>query len=354
MMVPQGADKPRVVPHRSINKTTLSKSMAQTRRVLSAARADDVMPAEGKRLRCDSSVQAESSPSTLAVSGPLLRDRNELPSPTTANLVGTQSSCASTSRIRHVQGSTRGIALLKARTGGKLTVHIPDGHTGGDDKASSMLSSHIGALVRQHVPFETSKWKEVPDEVKSYVMNRVLRRSAINKENRAKLKIVHTSGARSFQHARVLLVRKNRALQLQHESEGKSYTEVEIFAEVLGTKAGYVRGLGRSVRSIGSSSSVSSVDLSQRLEEARLEIEKMRARQMEYEVLLVKRSDMKQMMREHLQMMEEQQQKKDEELDDGRANNKKRRRESEDDAGAAKEPSGTTRTDDATNGGAYA
>ncbi|KAB1200827.1 hypothetical protein CJ030_MR0G006186 [Morella rubra] len=152
-----------------------------------------------------------------------------------------------------------------------------------------------------HVPFETSKWKEVPDEVKSYVMNRVLnvpallgvqfqrrgvkapypdmnkeewtcvcdlfvseefqRRSAINKENRAKLKIVHTSGARSFQRARALL-EKMEALQLQHESEGKSYTEVEIFAEVLGMKAGYVRGLGRSVWSVGSSSSASSVDLS--------------------------------------------------------------------------------------------
>ncbi|KAB1223510.1 hypothetical protein CJ030_MR2G016878 [Morella rubra] len=87
---------------------------------------------------------------------PSLRDRNELPSPTTASPVGTQSSCASTSGIRHVRGSTHGIALLKARTGGKLTVHIPDGRTGGDDKASSMLSSHIGALVRQHVPFETS------------------------------------------------------------------------------------------------------------------------------------------------------------------------------------------------------
>ena len=63
---------------------------------------------------------------------------------------------------------------------------------------------------------------------------------------------------------------------MQHESEGKSYTEVEIFAMVLGTKAGYVRGLGRSVRSVGSSSSAASVDLSWRLEEARLEIEEMR------------------------------------------------------------------------------
>ncbi|KAB1207397.1 hypothetical protein CJ030_MR7G017420 [Morella rubra] len=278
--------------------------------------------------------------------------------------------------IRHVRGSTRGIALLKARTGGKLTVHIPDGRTGGDDKASSMLSSHIGALVRQHVPFDTSKWKEVPEGVKSYVMNRVLRRSAINKENRAKLKIVHTSGARSFQRARALLknsesdeisaallykkthtnkdgmwtsedarenfvscnirfndafvcvyvsyvlvfilfsnfVGKNGSVTVAVRVRGKVIHEVEIFAEVLGTKAGYVRGLGRSVRSVGSSSSVSSVDLSRKLEEARLQIEEMRARQLEYEALLVKRSDMEQTMREHLQMMEEQQWKKDEEL----------------------------------------
>ncbi|KAB1227465.1 hypothetical protein CJ030_MR1G023799 [Morella rubra] len=332
---------------------------------------------------CDSSVRAESSPGTLAVLGPSLRDRNELPSPDTASPVGTQSSCASTSGIRYVRGSTRGIALLKARTGGKLTVHIPDGRTGGDDKVSSMLSSHIGALIRQHVPFDTSKWKEVPEGVKSYVMNRVLddfqldydraedrftvtstmntayrmhrnrmfqhysvfnskeealehpypemnkeewtrvcdlfvseefqSRSTINKENRAKLKIVHTSGARSFQRVRALL-EKMRALQLQNESEGKSYTEVEIFAEVLGTKTSYVRGLGRSVRSVGSSSSVSFVDLSRKLDEARLQIEEIRARQLEYEAFLVKQSDMEQTMREHLQMMEEQQQKKDEKL----------------------------------------
>ncbi|KAB1223228.1 hypothetical protein CJ030_MR2G002972 [Morella rubra] len=54
------------------------------------------------------------------------------------------------------------------------------------------------------------------------------RRSAINKENRAKLKIVHTLERGSIE--------KMEALQLQHESEGKSYTEVEIFAEVLGRK----------------------------------------------------------------------------------------------------------------------
>ncbi|KAB1216232.1 hypothetical protein CJ030_MR4G023935 [Morella rubra] len=113
---------------------------------------------------CDSSVRAEVVRYTSSV-GPSLR-------------IGTNyrpyHSQSTTSGIRQVRGSTRGIALLKAHIEGKLIVHIPDGRIGGDDKASSMLSSHIGALVRQHVPFETSKQKEVPDEVKSYVMNRVL------------------------------------------------------------------------------------------------------------------------------------------------------------------------------------
>ncbi|KAB1220200.1 hypothetical protein CJ030_MR3G017024 [Morella rubra] len=238
----------------------------------------------------------------------------------------------------------------------------------------SVFNSKEEALEHPYPDMNKEEWTRVCD---LFASEEFQRRSAINKENRAKLKIVHTSGARSFQRTRALLknpesdeisaallykkthtnkdgmwtsedarenfvscnirfndafvcvyvsyvlvfilfsnfVGKNEAqLQLQYESEGKSYTEVEIFAEVLGTKAGYVRGLGRSVRSVGSSSSVSSVDLSRKLEEARLQIEEMRARQLEYEALLVKRSDMEQTMREHLQMMEEQQRKKDEEL----------------------------------------
>ncbi|KAB1200996.1 hypothetical protein CJ030_MR0G005320 [Morella rubra] len=143
-----------------------------------------------------------------------------------------------------------------------------------------VFNSKEEALEHPYPNMNKEEWTCVCD---LFVSEEFQRRSAINKENRAKLKIVHTSGARSFQRARALLVRKNGGVT---ESKGKSYTEVEIFAEVLGTKAGYVRGLGRSVLSVGSSSSVSSVDLSRRLEEARLEIEEMRARQLEYEALL--------------------------------------------------------------------
>ncbi|KAB1205911.1 hypothetical protein CJ030_MR7G027904 [Morella rubra] len=60
-------------------------------------------------------------------------------------------------------------------------------------------------------------------------------------------------------------------------SQRKSHIQVEIFPEVLETKAGYVRGLGHSVRFVKSSSLVSFIDLSRRLEEAKLQIEEMRA-----------------------------------------------------------------------------
>ncbi|KAB1213120.1 Cyclic nucleotide-gated ion channel 1 [Morella rubra] len=76
-----------ILRNRSVKIVVILKNMTPRTK-------DDVMPAGGKRLRCDSSVRAESSPGTLAVSGPSLRDRNELPSPDTASPVGTQSSCA--------------------------------------------------------------------------------------------------------------------------------------------------------------------------------------------------------------------------------------------------------------------
>ncbi|KAB1219452.1 hypothetical protein CJ030_MR3G001065 [Morella rubra] len=87
---------------------------------------------------------------------------------------------------------------------------------------------------------------------------------------------------------------------------------MEIFAEVLGMKASYVRGLGRSVR-YGADDARASAD------DGGAAKERLRA-----------------------------------DADDGRATMKKRRRAPEDDGGAAKDPSGTTRTEDTTNGGADA
>ncbi|KAB1219836.1 hypothetical protein CJ030_MR3G009478 [Morella rubra] len=122
----------------------------------------------------------------------------------------------------------------------------------------SVFNSKEEALEHPYPDMNKEEWTRVCD---LFVSEEFQRRSAINKENRAKLKIVHTSESEVFP-TRESVVKKMEVLQLQYKSEGKSYTEVEIFAEVLGTKAGYVRGLGHSVRSVGSSSSVSSVDLS--------------------------------------------------------------------------------------------
>ncbi|KAB1219508.1 hypothetical protein CJ030_MR3G012304 [Morella rubra] len=92
----------------------------------------------------------------------------------------------------------------------------------------SVFNSKEEALEHPYPDMNKEEWTSVCD---LFASEEFQRRSAINKENRAKLKIVHTLGAR--------------------------------------------------------------------LEEARLEIEEMRARQMEYEALLVKRSDMEQTMQEH-------------------------------------------------------
>ncbi|KAB1216038.1 hypothetical protein CJ030_MR4G022481 [Morella rubra] len=151
----------------------------------------------------------------------------------------------------------------------------------------SVFNSKEEALEHPYPEMNKEEWTHVCD---LFTSEEFQRRSAINKENRAKLKIVHTSGAR-----------KKWKCYSCSTSQRESHTlKWRFFAEVLGTKAGYVRGLGCSVRSVGSSSSVSFVDLSRKLEEARLQIEEMRARQLEYEALLIKRSDMEQTMLEHL------------------------------------------------------
>ncbi|KAB1209483.1 hypothetical protein CJ030_MR6G018862 [Morella rubra] len=136
------------------------------------------------------------------------------------------------------------------------------------------------------------------------------RRSENNLQNRVKLTVAHNSGSRSFQHTLAMMVmssiiqkesetdqnnpallykkmhanmdgvwtsvEKMKALQLEHESEGRSFIDLQIFTDVLRTKADYVLSLGQSVWHIGPSSSVSSVDLVRRLEEAREEKEEMR------------------------------------------------------------------------------
>ncbi|KAB1200282.1 hypothetical protein CJ030_MR0G007682 [Morella rubra] len=238
------------------------------------------MPAGGKRLRCDSSVRAESSPSTLAVSGPSLRDRNELPSPTTASPVGTKVVV----RVNDFQLDYDQTENCITVTSTMNTVYKT--HKNRMFQHYSVFNSKEEALEHPYPDMNKEEWTCVYD---LFANEEFQRRSAINKENRAKLKIVHTSGARSSNTKKWRCYSCNTSQRESHTPKWRSSLR-------LGTKAGYVRGLGRSVRSVGSSSSASSVDLSRRLEEARLQIEEMRARQLEYEALLVKWSDMEQRM----------------------------------------------------------
>ncbi|KAB1202115.1 Defensin-like protein [Morella rubra] len=67
----------------------------------------------------------------------------------------------------------------------------------------SVFNSKEEALEHPYPEMNKEEWISVCD---LFASEEFQRRSAINKENRAKLKIVHTSGARSFQRTRALLV----------------------------------------------------------------------------------------------------------------------------------------------------
>ncbi|KAB1213066.1 hypothetical protein CJ030_MR5G004109 [Morella rubra] len=163
------------------------------------------------------------------------------------------SSCASTSASKRGRGRTRGVSLEKSlgSRSAKLSMHIPEGECGSSVfSTAATLSTKIG----------------------------MLKRSKQNKKNRSKLTVNHTAGSRSFQRTRACmknqesgninpaeLYKKNYtnkdgiwtseggreiyermdAFQRQCDLEGKTYTEIEVYSEILGKKLGYIRGLGR-------------------------------------------------------------------------------------------------------------
>ncbi|KAB1216076.1 hypothetical protein CJ030_MR4G026978 [Morella rubra] len=136
-------------------------------------------------------------------------------------------------------------------------------------------------------------------------------KSEINRRNRSKLTVYHTTGTKSFARKRHELLgavhidevgpadlyaashkRKNgewicdaarmnfekmMEVEAQATMEGRTLTDVEVFTQVLGEKRGYVRGLGDSVRPVSTSCSSSSADMARRLTETQLELEQIRA-----------------------------------------------------------------------------
>ncbi|KAB1213099.1 Mitogen-activated protein kinase kinase kinase MLT [Morella rubra] len=159
-------------------------------------------------------------------------------------------------------------------------------------------------------------------------------RSEQNKKNRSKLIVNHAAGSRSFQRTQACmknqessninpaeLYKKNYtnkdgiwtsegareiyermdAFQRQCDLEGKTYTEIEVYSEILGKKSGYVRGLGQAVKPPPSSTLTTQFsDLQHQLAKARDEIEAMRAaREKDLQEFAKKQAKMEATLRDH-------------------------------------------------------
>ncbi|KAB1199529.1 hypothetical protein CJ030_MR0G021698 [Morella rubra] len=99
-------------------------------------------------------------------------------------------------------------------------------------------------------------------------------------------------------------------IQSQSTTESGAPKDVDIFTQVLGTRSGYVRGLGRSVKPIAASSSTVSIqrdpELVRELEAAKATIEELKARQSEYDNLKNQQAEMQEAQRqiqEQLQLL---------------------------------------------------
>ncbi|KAB1203056.1 hypothetical protein CJ030_MR8G023485 [Morella rubra] len=161
--------------------------------------------------------------------------------------------------------------------------------------------SKEAALLKPHPDTTEEQWKELCD---LFTSEAFMKRSEQNKKNRSKLTVNHAAGSRSFQRTRACmknqesgninpaeLYKKNYtnkdgiwtsegareiyermdAFQRKCDLEGKTYTEIEVYSEILGKKSGYVRGLGRAVKPLPSSTlTTQSSDLQHQLAKARM------------------------------------------------------------------------------------
>ncbi|KAB1226977.1 hypothetical protein CJ030_MR1G015951 [Morella rubra] len=157
--------------------------------------------------------------------------------------------------------------------------------------------SKEAALLKPHPDTTEEQWKELCD---LFTSEAFMKRSEQNKKNRSKLTVNHATGSRSFQRTRACMERMD-AFQRQCDLEGKTYTEIEVYSEILGKKSGYVRGLGRAVKPPPSSTlTTQSSDLQHQLAKARDEIEAMRAaREKDLQEFAKKQAEMEATLRDH-------------------------------------------------------
>ncbi|KAM3343515.1 hypothetical protein P3S68_025604 [Capsicum galapagoense] len=169
---------------------------------------------------------------------------------------------------------------MKKAMGSKMKIEIPIGK-GRPIKPiqSAKLSNELGIIARNFLPLP-NKWKELTREDKDATLIRCQKRCEINKVNRTKLKANHFMGSKAFVAARAKIVcekehegvEPDRIKFYKHthytSEKGWSSKEAEtnynnmtdlkalytsgefsmtidkIVDVVLGTKLGYIKGLG--------------------------------------------------------------------------------------------------------------
>ncbi|KAB1212967.1 hypothetical protein CJ030_MR5G005113 [Morella rubra] len=175
-----------------------------------------------------------------------------------------------TTPAKRGSGKSRGVTFAKVRASSKMPVNIPDGHRA------------------------------------------QMERSRINTNNKVKSKAHHIGGSRPFVWHRKKL-EKMVEIQSQSTTESGAPKDVDIFTQVLGTRSGYVRGLGHSVKPIAASSSTLSIqrdpEIVHELEATKATIKELKARQSEYDILKNQQAEMQEAQRqiqEQLQLLKTQ------------------------------------------------
>ncbi|KAB1199782.1 hypothetical protein CJ030_MR0G013379 [Morella rubra] len=160
--------------------------------------------------------------------------------------------------------------------------------------------SKEAALLKPHPDTTEEQWKELCDLFTSEAFMKNQESGNINPAELYKKNYTNKDGIWTSEGAREIYERMD-AFQRQCDLEGKTYTEIEVYSEILGKKSGYVRGLGRAVKPPPSSTlTTQSSDLQHQLAKARDEIEAMRAaREKDLQEFAKKQAEMEATLRDH-------------------------------------------------------
>ncbi|XP_058107719.1 uncharacterized protein LOC131251173 isoform X2 [Magnolia sinica] len=217
--------------------------------------------------------------------------------PSVTHTLGT----ASSSTRRRGRGPTRGLVLERLAREGRVMVEFPQDCLRPVGDNARLFTSEVGVLCRALIPATTPRWADVTDDVRQLIRHRLTDKFVLNlsvpyisyavddmvkerfKEYRSNL---HKRYKRCISHEEAVLSRPphvtpddwrilcerflsepfqkrsriNSAnkgkLEVNHVAGSKSFvrfrhdmrSEPDIMSEVLGTRSGYVRGLGHGAK----------------------------------------------------------------------------------------------------------